>query len=130
MNDERHRITARQRPGSPPDLLSQIKESIEELYSSGLDGAKNYVEGRGRQESAKAAEIKAKALAQLGNLELESQRLIDERDKSVAEHRQAMYDLKTKRLNDVVNSLLRLKEMGVDVNLEAVAELLIKAVNE
>jgi len=35
-----------------------------------------------------------------------------------------------KRLNDVVNSLLRLKEMGVDVNLEAVAELLIKAANE
>ena len=128
--DERHRVRMRQLPGSHPDLLDQIKASIEELFECSLAGATNYVQGRGEQESAKAAEIKAKALAQLGNLELERQRLIDERDKAVAEHKCAMYELRTQRLNEVVNSLVRLKELGVSVNLEVIANVLVQAVSE
>ena len=128
--DERQRIRMRQLPGSSPDLLEQIKASIEELFECSLAGATNYVQGRGEQESAKAAEIKAKALAQLGNLELERQRLIDERDKAVAEHKRTMYELRTQRLNEVVSSLIRLKEMEAPVNLEVVVNLLVQAANE
>ncbi|MBT9312158.1 hypothetical protein [Leptothoe kymatousa] len=130
MNEERYRIRMRQLPGSPPDLLDKLRESIEELFDCGLTGATNYVQGRGEQESAKAAEIKAKALAQLGSLQLERQKLIDERDKAIAEHQQAMYELRTQRLKEVVDSLVRLKEMGVEVKLEVVAQVLMQAASE
>lgn len=128
--NERHRLRMRELPGSPPDILDKLRESIEELFDCGLEGATEYVKGKTRQESAKANEIKAKALAQLGNLELERRRLIDERDRSVAEHERSMYELRTKRLNEVVNSLIKLRELGVEVNLEVVATSLVNALNE
>lgn len=111
-------------------MLEQLKDSIEELFECGLIGATNYVQGRGQQESAKAAEIKAKALAQLGTLELERQRLVDERDKAIAEHKQTMYELRTQRLKEVVDSLVRLRDMGVPVQLELVAQVLMQSAEE
>lgn len=130
MSEDRHRIRMRQIPGSPPDLLDKLMESIEELFDCGVSGATNYVQGRGEQESAKASEIKAKALAQLGGLELERRKLIDERDKAIAEDRRLMYELRTQRLKEVVDSLIRLKEMSVSVNLEVVVGMLVQAVKE
>ena len=128
--DEHHHIRMRQLPGSPPDLLDQLKESIEKLFECSVAGAANYIQGRGEQESAKASEIKAKALAQLGTLELERQRLITERDKAIHDHKRQMYELKTKRLTEVVNCLTRLQEFGVTVNLQVVADKLVQAIDE
>lgn len=127
--DERQRIRMSQLPGGLPNL-HQIRAAIETLCDSGVAGADDYVRGRGAQESAKAAEIKAKALAALADLDLERQRLIDERDKAIDEHQQKMYELRTQRLKEVVNSLVRLKELGVSVDLEVVANTLIQAVSE
>lgn len=130
MNEERYRIRMRPLPGSPPDILDQLREAIEELFESGFAGAASYVQGRGAQESAKAAEIKAKALAHLGTLQLERQKLIDERDKAIAEHQQNMYELRTQRLKELVDSAVRLKEMGCEIRLEVLAQALMQAANE
>lgn len=128
--DERHRIRMRQLPGSSPELLEQLKESIEQLFECSVEGAANFVQGRGEQESAKAAEIKAKALAQLGTLELDRQRLIAERDKDIHAHRRQMYELRTQRLKDVVDCLVRLKDLGATINLQVVADMLVQAIDE
>lgn len=132
--DERHHIRMRQLPGSSPELLQELRQelrkAIEELFDCSLAGAMNYVQGRGEQESAKAAEIKTKALAQLENLDLERQKLIDERDKAIAEDRRLMCELRTQRQKEVVDSLIRLKEMGVSVDLEFVARVLVQLANK
>ena len=41
-----------------------------------------------------------------------------------------MYELRTQRLKEVVDSLVRLKEMGVEVKLEVVAQVLMQAASE
>jgi hypothetical protein len=128
--NERQRINMRQLPGSPPDLLEKLVESIDQLFDCAVSGGADYLQGRGGQESAKAAEIKAKVMTQLGGLDLERRRLIDERDKSIAEHQEKMYELETQRLNDVVSSLIRLKEMGVEVRLELVADVLMRQIGK
>ncbi|MGD1852777.1 MAG: hypothetical protein ACFB2W_00865 [Leptolyngbyaceae cyanobacterium] len=130
MNEERYRIRMRQLPGGSPELLDKLIDSIEELFECSVTGATNYLQGKGEQESAKAAEIRTRALAQIADMQLERQKLIDERDKAISEHHQAMYELKTQRLKEVVDSLVRLKEMGAPVNLERVVHTLMQSVNE
>jgi hypothetical protein len=79
------------------------------------------------QEVAKAAEIRASALEKLGRLELERQKLIQERDAALREdlneqarvemaHKQRMYELRTQRLREVVEALKALKDLGVTLN--------------
>lgn len=129
--DERHQIRLREtKSGNPPDLLDKIQEAINELFDCSVSGAGNFVKGKGGQELAKAEEIKAKAIACLADLEFERQRLLAERDKLILEDKQKMYELKTQRLEAVVNSLVRLKELGVNVQAEVVVQQLFASMNE
>lgn len=129
--DERHQIQLREAAsGNPPDLLERIKDAIDELFDCSVSAAGGYVKGKSEQELAKAAEIKAKAFSQLANLDLERQRLLAERDRLLREDRQKMYELKTQRLEAIINSLIRLQEMGVKVHIEIVVERLLKAIEE
>jgi hypothetical protein len=131
MNNERHQIRLREAsPGNPPELLDRIKDAIDELFDCSISAAGGYVKGKSDQELAKAAEIKAKAFSHLANLDLERQRLLAERDKLLCEDRQKMYELKTQRLEAIINSLIKLKEMGTNVQIEIVVERLIKAMEE
>lgn len=121
MSDNQHEITLREaEPGNPSELLDRIKDAIDELFDCGVSSAGDYVKGKSSQEVAKASEIKAKAFAHLANLDLERQRLISERDKALAEDRQKMYELKTQRLQAVVNSLIKLKQMGVEIQIDVI----------
>jgi hypothetical protein len=129
--NESHQIRLREvGSDNPPDLLDKIKDSIERLFDSSVSGAGGYVKGKGEQELAKASEIKAQALSHLGNLELERQRLLAERDKLISEDKQKMYELKTKRLEAIVNCLVRLQEMNVKVQIDVVIEKLIQAMED
>ncbi len=133
--DERHNIVLRQASSdNPPDLLTQLKQSIEELCNLSLGAAGDYLSGKGQQEVAKALEIKTQALQRLGGLESERQRLLMEREKMLRDDRAKMYELETQRilaenerikaatesLQKIVDSVARLKEMGVEVRLEVV----------
>lgn len=130
MND-RHEIRLREATsGSPPDLLDRIKDAIDELFDCSVSAAGGYVKGKSDQELAKAAEIKAQAFSHLANLDLERQRLLTERDRLLREDRQKMYELKTQRLEAIVNTLVRLQEMGVQVQIEVLVERLLKAMEE
>jgi hypothetical protein len=129
--NERHQISLSEiSPQHPSELLDKIKDAINELLDCSVSGASGYVKGKGEQELAKAREIRAKVLSCLGNLDLERQRLIAERDKLIYEDKQKMYELKTQRLESVVNSLIKLKEIGVVVESEVVINQLIKSMND
>jgi hypothetical protein len=129
--NEHHRIRLRESaPENPPDLLDRIKDAIDELFDCSVSAAGGFVKGKGEQELAKAAEIKAKAFSHLANLDLERQRLLTERDRLLREDRQKMYELKTQRLETVINILIKLQEMGVKVQIEVAAETLLKAIEE
>ena len=129
--NERHQIQLREAaPENPPDLLDRIRGAIDELFDCSVSATGGYIKGKSDQELAKAAEIKTKAFSHLANLDLERQRLLAERDKLLREDRQKMYELKTKRLETIINSLVRLQEMGVKVQIEVVVERLIKAMEK
>ena len=131
MNNERHQIRLREASqGNPPELLDRIKEAIDELFDCSVSAAGGYVKGKSDQELAKAAEIKAKAFSHLANLDLDRQRLLSERDRLLREDRQKMYELKTQRLEAIISSLIKLQEMGANVQIEIVVERLIKAMEE
>lgn len=129
--DERHKINLQEAGGNnPPEILDKLKNTVEELFDESVYAGSNYLQGKGNQEIAKATEIKAKAISYIGNLDLERQRLLTERDKIMREDKQKMYELKTQRLQEVVNSLLRLKELGANIDINIIANTLIKSINE
>ncbi|MBP0022310.1 MAG: hypothetical protein J7647_32735 [Cyanobacteria bacterium SBLK] len=128
---ERHEIVLLEAgSNNPPDLLDRIKSAVDELFDDGVSAAGGYVKGKGEQELAKAAEIKTKAFAHLANLELERERLLTERDKVSREDKQKMYELKTQRLDAVMGSLIKLKELGVEIQLEVIVNRLLSAMDE
>jgi hypothetical protein len=130
MNNEHHQITLREvTPENPPKILEKMTEALEEILGKGVSAAGDFIKGKSGQELAKVSEIEAQAHSHLDNLELERQRLVAERDKSICDDNQKMYELKTKRLEAIVNCLVRLKEMDVNVQL-VVSEKLIKAMDE
>lgn len=129
--NERHRISLRESaPGNPPDILDRVKDAIDELFDYSVSAAGNYVKGKGSQETARAAEVRAKALSHLGNLDLERQKLIAERDQVIREDRQKMYELRTQRLTAIIDRLTKLKEIGVDIQMEVVIGQLLRAMEE
>jgi hypothetical protein len=124
--NERHEIRLREASSeNPPELLDRIKDAIDELFDVSVSAAGGFVKGKSDQELAKASEIKAKAFSHLANLDLERQRLLTERDRLLREDRQKMYELKTQRLEAVINSLVKLREMNVNVQIEVLVEKLI-----
>ncbi len=136
---DRHDITLREAEGGgPPGWLDEIKRAVGELFSESEHFGKNYLKGKGEAELAKAAEIKARVLTALGNLDLQRQSLIEQRDnairseqadfaKAAMAHRQKMYELRTQRLKEVVEAAKTLKELGVTIDLTELAEEVVSA---
>lgn len=126
--DDRHHLTLREaEPGSPPDLLDRIKIAINDLYDQSASSDDNFAANMEFQPNVRASELKTKALRCLSDLDTERKELIEERDQLRRENRQRMYELQTERLEVVINSLARLKELGADVRMEVFVEPLIQA---
>jgi hypothetical protein len=125
-----HEIVYREatQPGqNPPGLISELRDLVLELFPDTAESGARWLRGKSDQEVAKAAEIRASALEKLGRLELERQKLIQERDAALRDdlneqarddmaHKQRMYELRTLRLREVVEALKALKELGVTLN--------------
>lgn len=113
MSEEQFEITLREEAhDGGDDLIQRLKRDVDSLYQCGLSSGKNYIKGKSDQEVAKAAEIKSKVMANLGAIETERQKLIQEREKNKDIHNEKMYELQTKRLQAVVDSLVRLEKLG------------------
>jgi hypothetical protein len=146
MND-RHDIVLREatRPGqNPPGLIAELRDLVLELFPDTAESGVRWLRGKSEQEIAKAAETRASALEKLGRLELERQKLLQERDSALRDdlneqdrdrmaHAKAMYEQRTQRLKVVVEALKTLKEMGVKLNARTskqVGDLLIGSLRE
>ena len=128
---DRHLLRLREiNSEDPPDILSTLKQAVEDLYRCSFTASTKYIKGKGEQELAKAAEIRAKVIAHLGSLELERQQLLVERNKAASDSDQKMYQLRTERLQAIVDSLIRLRELGVEVDFEIIANRLIESLDE
>jgi len=134
--NERHDITLREAEGpNPPNLLEEIVREIKNLVPSGADAAGSYIKGKGQQQLARAQEIQSKVYEKIGQLEIERQRLIQERDDAIhkddiqqgrdrMEHKEHMYALKTERFEVVVACLEYLQDIGVTVEPEVIKKAL------
>jgi len=125
-----HEIVYREATGpgqNPPGLISELRDLVMELFPDTAHSGARWLRGKSDQEVARAAEIRASALEKLGRLELERQKLLQERDAALRDdlneqardemaHEQRMYELRTQRLKEVVEALKTLKEMGVRLN--------------
>jgi hypothetical protein len=130
MND-RHQIQLHETSSdNPPELLDKMRDSINELFDCSVSAAGSFVKGKSEQELAKAVEIKTKAFSHLANLDLERQRLLVEQNQLIREDKQKMYELKTQRLEAVINSLEKLQKMGAKVKMETFEDILVKAMQE
>ena len=129
---ERHDITLHEEPGdNPPDALDRIirefGDAFNELRDPAIDGAKHWMSGKGRQQSARVAEIISQAQERLGNLALRNEELKQQRTVGEQQHRERMYELETLRAQQKMDAMAKmleeyrkLIEMGVEVELEAV----------
>ena len=144
MADRSDIVLRQEQPAGPPGILDQLKRSVEELFSPAVDGAANYVRGKGEAEVAKAAEIRAKVYTDIAQLDHEREKLINERDVAIRAsvneqerdrmaHAEKMYALKTERLLHVVESLKKLRDMEVGVELKVmkkVATILVETIED
>jgi hypothetical protein len=133
--NERLAIVVREADGpNPPQLLKELVDAINALIPNAADGAGSWVRGWGQAKVAKAAEIKANVLQKVAEIEQDRVRLIHERDQSLREsehlgqqarfaHEQKMYELRTQRLSEAVACIVRLRELGAEVELKVVNHL-------
>lgn len=137
---ERHDIILRQHEDgpNPPDLLQQIVEDIKKLVPETGEAARKYVKAKGEQELAKVQEIKARVYEKIGQLEIERQRLIQQREEAEHKaeqelqtqkdkHEESLRELeiqsfkeRTKALREVVECIVKLKERGIQVDMEVI----------
>jgi hypothetical protein len=130
MNDH-HQIRLHETSSdNPPELLDKMRDSINELFDCSVSAAGSFVKGKSEQELAKAVEIKTKAFSHLANLDLERQRLLVEQNQLIRGDKQKMYELRTQRLEAVINSLEKLQKMGAKVKMETFEDILVKAMQE
>ena len=146
--DERHDILLRQvektevvAGPSTPDLLRDLVRAVDELFTPAADGAGKWLLGKGEAELAKAAEIKARVVTTIASIDHERQKLLQERQAAIkareVERRRdqqaylkQMYELRTARVMAVVDRLIKLREMGIEVELKAVTGVLLRAARE
>jgi len=129
---ERHDVVLRQVEGpNPPDLLEQIikevKRDLAELVPIAGKAVGKYVGAKGEEAVARVQEIRSRIYQNIGQLELERQRLIQRRDESMNIHSEKMKELeiqrlreKTQGLKEVVDCIVRLKALGITINLKVV----------
>ena len=137
-----HEITLRQGDGkNAPNLLGDLKQVVDDLMPAAAAAASKFITAKGDAEQAKVAEIKARALKAIGEIEHDRLRLIEERDRAVEAakdqrecdrlaHEERMYELRTERLKAVIDRLMSLRSLGVEVDLVVVADILVSAANK
>jgi len=138
--DERMDITLR-KLGSPDDksAIKELKQAFAQLLPDSVDSAQKWVKGKGEREIAKAAEIKTRIYSAIDQIENNRRkhvlaRKVAERKAQQAErenqrqHEEKMYKLRTERLKVAVDRLIRLREMGVQIEMEVIAEQLMSAI--
>ncbi len=148
MMEERHDIILRpvQTPEvvaapSSPDLLRDLVRAVDEMFTPASDGAGKWLIGKGKAALAKAAEIRARVMTAIASIDHERQKLLQEREAALETRKleskrdqqaylKQMYELRTSRVLSVVDRLIKLREMGVEVELKAVTGVLLKAVRE
>ncbi len=125
---ERHELTLRPAgAGDAPDLLRQIVEDVKKLVPTGTKALGRYVEAKGEEAVARVQEIKARVYENIGKLEIERQRLIQQRDEVVNAHAAKMKELeiqrlreRTQTLREVVECIVKLRGSGIPVQLKVV----------
>ncbi len=133
---------------NPPGVMAELKAVILEIFPDVADSGGRWLRGKGEAEIAKAMEIRASALAKLGQLENERHKLIVERDAAIlaAEteqsrdrmaHEARMFELRTQRrverLKAVVEALKALKDLDVQLGaktLKQINGMLVRALSD
>jgi hypothetical protein len=120
---DRHDITLREADGAkpnPPNLVSELLGAIREAFPDFLadlaQSGVGWFKGKSNQEIAKAMEIRAEAMVKLGNLQIEREKLVNERQKIDSAHKEKMYELTTQRLKELADALKAVKDAGIDLN--------------
>ena len=137
---ERHDIVLHEHEDgtNPPDLLRQIIQDVKKLVPETGKSARKWMRAKGDQELAKVQEIKARVYEKIGQLEIERQRLIqqrdedmrkaelerqrqqDEHDRVLREQEIHLFKERTQALREVVDCIVRLKEKGIEVDLNLI----------
>lgn len=131
---ERHDIVLREATGpspTPPALITELRDIIKDVFPETVEdlarSGTRWWKGKSEQEIAKAMEIRASAMEKLGRLEIERQKLLNEREESLGKaqteqkrdeqaYKLRMFELKTQRLKELVDALKVIKEMGIKLS--------------
>ena len=142
---DRHDVALREVGAqNPPGLLERIREQLNEHLPAVLGDGGSWLRGRSAQELAKAEEIRARVVSELGTLENERLRLLHEREQAMARqdhdrhtadlaHRERMYELRTQRvkaIGEAVAAFKELKDLGVEIQLDLIASRLLSIIDE
>ena len=135
---ERHDIVLREPAGpnpAPPALITELRDIIKDVFPETVEdlarSGTTWLKGKSQQEIAKAMEIRASAMEKLGRLEIERQKLLNEREESLLKtqteqkrdeqvYKLRMFELRTQRLKELVDALKVIKEMGIKLNARTV----------
>ena len=137
---DRHDIILRQYEDgpNPPDLLQQIVDDIKKLVPETGKSARKWMRAKGDQELAKVQEIKVRVYEKIGQLEIERQRLIQQREEAERKaelelqrekdkHELSVRELEIKwfkeranALREVVHCIVMLKELGIEVDINVI----------
>ncbi len=135
---ERHDIVLREATGpspTPSALITELRDIIKDVFPETVEdlarSGTSWLKGKSQQEIAKAMEIRASAMEKLGRLEIERQKLLNEREESLGKaqteqkrdeqaYKLRMFELKTQRLKELVDALKVIKEMGIKLSARTV----------
>lgn len=123
---------------NPPDLLQQIVDDIKKLVPESTEAGRKWLRGWGEQELARAQEIKAKVYEKIAQVEIEREKLIQQRDdgyrkaqlelrKQDQDHERSLHELEiarlkeqTQALKEVVDCIVKLRGLGIEVDLKVI----------
>lgn len=123
---------------NPPDLLRQIVEDIKKLVPESGEAARNWLRGKSKQELAKVQEIQARVYEKIGQLEIERQREIRQREEAHRRaelewqreqhnHERSLRELeiqqfreRTRALREIVDCLVKLRQLGIEFDLKVI----------
>jgi hypothetical protein len=123
---EDHNIVLREGEGdNPPDLLKQMLTELAAEIALGLPEAassgRRYLAGKAEQQTARAQFIRAAAAAKIAEVQLQRDRLIEEREKALREHEVRVYEAATERIRALADAgkfIQALRDIGVEIDLD------------
>lgn len=123
MNERHEIILSEAKDGpNPPDLLQQIVKDVKELVPTTVKAAGRYIGGKGEQQIAKAQEIKSRVLERIGQLELERQKLIEQREEKLRAQEIELLREKRKAFETVADRVESLRKHGIEIDLAVVKQ--------